>query len=88
VKRIPRSHPRSRRAYQGARFQGGSGDTYAEFSAAELYCSSCQMAVPVKERLLLILPDGELYEYICSRCGTSVGEKTSRQKQDLHIVLA
>jgi hypothetical protein len=31
--------------------------------------------MPVRERLLLILPEGEKYEYLCVRCGTSVGDK-------------
>jgi hypothetical protein len=29
----------------------------------------------VRERLLLVLPDGELYEYLCSACGASVGKR-------------
>ena len=34
--------------------------------------------MPVRERLLLILPDGELYDYLCQGCGGSVGSKTER----------
>jgi len=34
--------------------------------------------MPVRERLLLVLPDGDLYEYICEGCGGSVGSKTAR----------
>jgi len=29
----------------------------------------------VRERLLLVLPDGELYEYLCTCCGESVGKR-------------
>jgi hypothetical protein len=29
----------------------------------------------VRERLLLVLPDGELYEYLCAACGASVGKR-------------
>jgi hypothetical protein len=29
----------------------------------------------VRERLLLVLPDGELREYLCSACGSSVGSR-------------
>jgi len=43
--------------------------------ATELYCPHCKRAMPVRERLLLILPEGEKYEYLCVRCGTSVGDK-------------
>jgi len=31
--------------------------------------------MPVKERLLLILPDGYLYEYLCQGCGKTIGDK-------------
>lgn len=34
--------------------------------------------MPVRERLLLVLPDGDLYEYLCQGCGGSVGSKTER----------
>lgn len=29
--------------------------------------------MPVRERLLLVLPEKELYEYLCTTCGASVG---------------
>ena len=29
----------------------------------------------MRERLLLVLPDGELYEYLCAACGASVGKR-------------
>jgi hypothetical protein len=31
--------------------------------------------MPVRERLLLILPDKDLYEYLCTGCGDSLGER-------------
>jgi hypothetical protein len=34
--------------------------------------------MPVRERLLLVLPDGELYDYTCQGCNSSVGSKTER----------
>jgi hypothetical protein len=46
------------------------------------------MAVRVREKLLLVLPDGEIYEYLCSRCGASVGEKTARGKENIRLVVA
>ncbi len=46
------------------------------FIASEIYCPKCRVAQPVRERLLLVLPSGELHEYVCTRCGTSVGERT------------
>ncbi|MCM8792175.1 MAG: hypothetical protein NC826_03390 [Candidatus Omnitrophica bacterium] len=50
-------------------------EQYKDFSATHLFCDRCGMSMPVKERLLLILPDGYLYEYICMGCGNSVGDK-------------
>jgi len=31
--------------------------------------------MPVREHLLLILPDKDLYEYLCTGCGDSLGER-------------
>ena len=52
----------------------GAGD-FEEFQASEIFCPRCRAAQPVRERLLLVLPDGDLFEYLCSRCGTSVGSR-------------
>ena len=38
----------------------------SEFQASVLFCGSCRAPRPVRERLLLVLPDGELYEYLCA----------------------
>jgi len=48
---------------------------FDKLQATSLYCPSCKTAMPVRERLLLLLPDGELYEYLCARCGSSLGER-------------
>lgn len=48
---------------------------FGEFIASELYCPKCGRAQKVRERLLLYLPDGVLYEYLCSGCGNSLGER-------------
>jgi hypothetical protein len=34
--------------------------------------------MPVRQRLLLVLPDGELYDYTCQGCNSSVGSKTEK----------
>ena len=31
--------------------------------------------MPVRERLLLILPDKEVYDYLCTGCASSVGQR-------------
>ena len=57
-----------------------SAQQYDDFEATELYCPRCKRAVPVRKRLLLILPEGDKYDYCCPYCGTSVGEKLVTQK--------
>ena len=52
--------------------------SFDQFNAALLYCNKCGKAMPVRERLLLVLPDGELYDYTCQGCNSSVGSKTAR----------
>jgi hypothetical protein len=49
---------------------------FGKFTASELYCPKCKQSQPVRERLLLVLPTGELHEFICSRCATSLGKRT------------
>ena len=48
---------------------------FEEFQASVLFCSRCAAPRPVRERLLLVLPDGELREYLCAACGASVGSR-------------
>jgi hypothetical protein len=43
--------------------------------ASSLYCQKCKVARPVRERLLLVLPDKEIYDYLCTECGSSVGSR-------------
>lgn len=49
---------------------------FGKFTASELYCPKCGKAQPVRERLLLVLPSGELYEFLCWACGSSLGKRT------------
>ena len=53
---------------------------YGDFVASELFCPKCRQAMPVREHLLLVLPDGDLFEYRCAQCGTSVGEKKTKSQ--------
>jgi hypothetical protein len=34
--------------------------------------------MPVRKRLLLVLPEGEKYEYLCAGCGATVGDKIEK----------
>ncbi len=51
---------------------------FDQFRASLLYCNKCGRAMPVRERLLLVLPEGDLYDYLCQGCGNSLGSKTER----------
>jgi hypothetical protein len=52
-----------------------SQQQFENFTASSLYCEKCKTAMPVRERLLLILPDRELYDYLCTGCASSVGQR-------------
>jgi len=62
-------------------------DSYEEFEAYSLYCPKCKQAMPVRKRLLLVLPDGNKYEYLCSVCATSLGMKKDDNTKDFQILL-
>ena len=51
-------------------------EQFGAFTASELFCPKCQRSQPVRERLLLLLPSGELHEFTCRSCGTSLGKRT------------
>ncbi len=62
------------------------GSSFKDLEAMELYCPKCCRAVPVRKRLLIVLPEGDKYDYSCIYCGTSVGDKTvSSQNKRLII---
>jgi len=48
---------------------------FENFTASSLYCEKCRAAMPVRERLLLVLPDREIFDYLCTGCGSSVGSR-------------
>ena len=49
---------------------------FGTFTASELYCPKCKRAQPVREKLLLVLPSGELHEFLCAGCGSSLAKRT------------
>jgi hypothetical protein len=75
--------------YPGATHQTRSNtvDAYKEFDAMELYCPRCKQAVPVRKRLLLVLPEGDKYEYLCALCSTTVGTKMDRQAKPISLIV-
>jgi hypothetical protein len=67
--------------YRSAPGQRENQSSFDEFEATELYCPKCGRAVPVNKFLLLVLPEGDKYEYRCKFCGTTVGDKVDRHGQ-------
>lgn len=63
------------------------GEQYRDFDATELFCPQCRRAVPVRKRLLLVLAEGDKYDYTCVVCGTSVGEKLVTEREKLPFSL-
>lgn len=64
----------------------GAEKQFDSFRASSLYCPRCQRAQPVDERLLLVLPDGELYEYVCQFCWTQLGKRKVEQERPALII--
>ena len=57
---------------------------FERMEASLLACPKCKRAVPVRKRLLLILPEGDKYEYVCPQCGSTCG--TTIQAEDKRTV--
>jgi hypothetical protein len=55
--------------------RGPGPGSFQDLQASVLFCNRCRVPRPVRERLLLVLPDGELNEYLCGACGASVGTR-------------
>jgi hypothetical protein len=51
------------------------GESFRDFEATALFCNRCRAPRPVRERLLLVLPDGEMREYLCAVCTSSLGTR-------------
>ncbi len=64
------SHPQS----ATPRRRGNQGQ-FGSLRASSLYCAKCREAKPVRERLLLVLPGKEIYDYLCTACASSVGQR-------------
>jgi DNA-directed RNA polymerase subunit RPC12/RpoP len=61
--------------------------SFEELEATSLYCPRCKAAVPVRKKLLLILPEGEEYEYLCVYCSSSVGTKINKEAPSIELIL-
>jgi hypothetical protein len=61
---------------------------YREFEATSLYCPRCRKAVQVRKKLLLVLPTGTKYDYLCAECGDPVGGKVDQDPAEYYRVAA
>ena len=61
--------------------------SFDQFEATSLYCPRCKAAVPVRKKLLLVLPEGDEYEYLCVYCSFSVGTKTEKQAPQFEFLV-
>jgi hypothetical protein len=79
----PKAFSRASGSFRDRNEQNGA---FRQFDATELYCPKCKRAVPVRQHLLLVLPEGDKYEYRCAFCSESVGTKIDRQAKPLTIL--
>ena len=49
--------------------------SFQSLEASMLYCPRCRQAMPVRKKLLLILPEGNKFEYLCTACSSTCGDK-------------
>lgn len=58
----------------------GPPEQFEQFTATHLYCPTCRRSMPTRQRLLLTLPNGDLYGYTCASCGSDVGTRTDTHR--------
>ena len=61
----------------------GETEMYKEFEATELYCPNCRQPMPVRKRLLLVLPEGDKYtrtrEYFLATMTAMMGGRAAEE---------
>ena len=62
-------------------------DSYQEFEAAELFCPNCKKLVQVRKRMLLVLSEGDKYDYVCAVCGQVAGGKMDKKDGNLGKII-
>ncbi len=61
--------------------------SFENLEASLLYCPQCRKAMPVRKKLLLILPEGNKFEYLCTTCLSTCGEKIEQDEQKPRILM-
>jgi hypothetical protein len=59
---------------------------FEKLEASALFCLKCKKAVPVRKKLLLTLPEGDKYDYLCTECGSPVGSKISKEDTPIQFI--
>ena len=62
-------------------------EKFKELEATELYCAKCKRAVNVRKHLLLVLPEGDKYEYRCVFCNEAVGSKIDKNLKQSTLII-
>lgn len=57
-------------------------DAFKQLEASLLFCPKCRVATPVRKRLLLVLPQGNKFDYLCSQCGSICGDKVEPDRPE------
>lgn len=61
---------------------------FESLRASELYCPRCKRMQRVNERLMLVLPNGELKAYRCEQCGETLGTHEENSAPPGDIIIA
>ncbi|HCX90000.1 MAG: cytoplasmic protein [Deltaproteobacteria bacterium CG12_big_fil_rev_8_21_14_0_65_43_10] len=61
--------------------------SFQQLEATSLYCPHCKVAVPVRKRLLIVLPEGDKFEYLCSHCASSLGSKVEPHGKENKLII-
>lgn len=64
------------------------GKQFEGIEASLLLCPRCRVAQPVRKQLLLCLPEGDKYEFVCVRCGSTCGDKIEEPPRPARTLLA
>lgn len=59
---------------------------FERMEATLLACPKCKTAVQPRKRLLLILPEGDKYEYVCPRCGSTCGDTVEKDSEGRRLM--
>src|SRR5438128_10192449 len=59
-------------------------DSFEEFEATSLFCPRCRRATPARKKLLLVLPSGNKYDYVCAECGPPAVARPENDRAPFH----